>query len=98
MVVLKSSVICISCKNQVNKLETIKFKSNNNETEPRYQCPSCFKKAKTIKWGFGDEIKEKAPHQCLRCKYKFQSKTGICPYCSKGDQVIKGKVTIHDLL
>ncbi|PIZ51631.1 hypothetical protein COY27_02860 [Candidatus Woesearchaeota archaeon CG_4_10_14_0_2_um_filter_33_13] len=96
MVVLRSRVVCFRCNNPVNRLDTVKTASKNGE--PRYECSVCYKKQKTAQWGVGDEIPVKAECFCQRCKYHFKSKSGLCPYCSQKDLVIKGKITVHDLL
>ena len=96
MVVLKSKVLCFRCNKAVNKIDTVKTISTTGE--PRYQCSSCFKKAKTTNWGMGDKIPVKIECFCQRCRYKFKSTSGLCPYCNKTDMVIKGKVKAKDLL
>jgi hypothetical protein len=96
MVVLRSRVLCFRCNEPVNKIDTVKTISTSGE--PKYQCSSCFKTVKTTTWGLGDEIPVKNDCFCQRCKYKFKSKSGLCPYCSKNDLVVCGKITVHDLL
>ena len=96
MVVLRSRVLCFRCNNAVNKIDTIKTLSTTGE--PRYQCSSCFAKAKTSAWGMGDKVQVKSDCFCQRCKYKFKSASNLCPYCSKNDMVVCGKITANDLL
>jgi hypothetical protein len=96
MVVLRSRVLCFRCNKPVSKIDTVKTISNTGE--PRFQCSNCFKKAKTSNWGMGDEIPVKSSCFCQRCRYKFKSQSGLCPYCNQKDLVVIGKVTVQDLL
>ena len=97
MTVLRARVSCFRCRRPVNKLSTITNKSINGEF--RHECSECFRKAKRDPLLAGiEEVKQKKEYYCERCRYRFHSKSGVCPYCSRTDQVIGGKVTVMDLL
>lgn len=96
MPLLKVKVSCFRCHSDVTPAEAIKLK--NVSKDQRYECYKCYKKNKTSEWGFGDEVKFKSKYYCQRCNYKFKSKKGICPYCNQADFLVKGKISVHDLL
>ncbi len=90
MVYLRIKVPCFRCKRQVEKTKVLTVGSMTDE--PRYECYVCFKRFANS----GDRPKSR--FLCQRCNYKFNSKKDECPYCNKSDLVIKGKITVHDLL
>lgn len=96
MVVLKVKVKCVHCNAEVEKLDARKV--TPSLSEQRYECFSCFKRNKPLVWGFGDRVQQKHEYYCERCKYKFSSKSALCPYCSKGDRLTSGKISAKDLL
>jgi len=96
MVYLKVNVKCFRCRKEVEKTQAREMASITKE--PRYECFACFNKNKTQPWGFGDKMKYKKEFYCLRCKYKFKRRGNLCPYCNKEDSVIRGNITVHDLL
>lgn len=78
-------------------METVTKKSVNGEL--RYECSECFHRYRRDPLLAGiEEAQVKKEYYCERCRYKFHSKSGKCPYCSRSDQVIGGKVTVMDLL
>ena len=96
MAVLRIKVNCSSCEKRIDKAQALPVKSVNNEK--RYECYNCYRRSKSGSLGTNEEVKVKEPYFCQRCKYKFKSKKSICPYCNKSDFLVKGKVTVHDLL
>jgi len=96
MPVLRIKVDCFRCKKKVDKGSALPIKTISKE--PRYECYNCYKRNKTSEWGFGDEVNFKNKYYCQRCNYKFKSKKSICPYCNQSDLLVKGKITVHDLL
>ncbi|MFA6461877.1 MAG: hypothetical protein WCV90_06435 [Candidatus Woesearchaeota archaeon] len=86
MLTLKTRVNCFKCGKSVDKNET--YLAQSTDKESRYECYDCFKKARSAKRELF----------CGRCKYKFQARVPVCPYCSKSDEVIEAGFTIHDLL
>ena len=94
MPVLKLKVRCFRCNQEVDKLEARQVESVSPQS--RYECFPCFKKHHNAAKKVAD-----APQRefyCERCRYKFSSKTIMCPYCNKDDQLHKGKVTAYDLV
>jgi RNA polymerase subunit RPABC4/transcription elongation factor Spt4 len=85
MVELKTQIVCYTCKQLVDKDKA--FLVQVTDKEDRFECPLCYKRKRS----------QKRELFCGRCKYKFNSKTPVCPYCSKSDEVIDGKVTLKDL-
>ncbi|HLD01148.1 MAG TPA: hypothetical protein VJC39_05370 [Candidatus Nanoarchaeia archaeon] len=92
MVVLRSRVNCSKCKSSVDKNETILISSKNYDRT--YECYSCYKKSGLKQSGI--RIRQKC--YCERCRYKFNSLTLVCPYCSKDDQVIAADISISNWL
>ena len=92
-----AKVQCFGCGKAVDKSQT--FTSNNASKELRYQCPGCFKNKKVDIFGTAGETPAlKKEFFCGRCKFKFRSKSTLCPYCSKEDQVIGQVHSVKGLL
>jgi len=94
MTLLKLKVRCFRCLKEVDKMETRPVESISKD--PRYECFSCFKKDLPQRG-----IPNRMVHHelyCERCRYKFRSKSPICPYCNKSDQLESAKITVYDLL
>ncbi len=95
MATIRARVNCFRCGIPVHKAETILIKTLTNEK--KYECYSCYKGGKMSTWG-GKKTKVKQELYCQRCKYKFRSKTSLCPYCNKDDFVTFSNVKIEDLI
>ncbi len=96
MVYLRARVNCFRCNLPVDRSETLLLSAAGNER--KYECHTCYKKHSKQIWWSGDKLKPKLELFCGRCKYGFQSKKFICPYCSKPDYVEERNVSIHDLI
>ncbi len=95
MPILKLKVRCYKCNKEVDKLEAKEVPSIG--TMARYECFPCFKKVAQAKRPKAN-TERRFDLFCDRCRYKFSSKTIMCPYCNKDDQLHKGKVTAFDLV
>lgn len=95
MAVLKLKVRCYRCNKEVDKNEARPMPSLDKQG--RYECFPCFKKTSMAKKP-KPNTEKRYDLFCDRCRYKFSSKTLICPYCNKDDQLHKGKVTAYDLV
>lgn len=98
MAIVHARVNCIRCAKMVDKSETILLPSTGNDK--KFICFGCYKaeKPRTPRWSMGQETKAKDEYFCGRCKYKFKSVNPSCPYCSQTDAVVKGNITMKDLL
>jgi hypothetical protein len=96
MPVLKVKVKCWRCGKNVDKSDTVETNLQNKDR--RHQCYSCYKKNKSLCWGFGDKIKVKKEWFCERCKYKFKAANTTCPYCNRSDYVTKARVFAAELI
>ena len=96
MSVLRITVNCFSCNEVIEKNSAIQIKGVSGD--PRFECFSCFKKKRTAPWGMGDKISNKNSYYCQKCRYKFQARRPMCPYCSKADYLTSGNLSVHDLL
>ena len=79
------------CDQSIQKIDSVLIDAANVQRA----CYPCFKNNKMlfkIQQGFKQEM------YCERCKYKFSSKSLVCPYCSKGDRIVKGNMTVRDIL
>jgi len=95
--VLRRPVECFRCKKQVEKADSLLTKDMNGEQ--KYECFGCYKKSRDTFIGWAErEEKVKKDYRCARCNYKFKSEKAICPYCSKSDMVVKGNISVTDLL
>ena len=92
MVLLRIPVECHHCKKQIEKRTALFVK--NPENEQIFQCFTCFRS--NLKRTNLD--KEKIDLYCERCRYKFTSNKLRCPYCNQFDAVVKGDVTVKDLI
>ncbi|MDP3990296.1 MAG: hypothetical protein Q8Q01_03760 [archaeon] len=95
MVSLRVPVQCFRCRTLADKSQVLESKSVSGDL--RFECYDCYKRKRTPLLAVESEAKKKG-HYCERCRYKFTARNSICPYCSKDDQVITGKVTVEDLL
>ena len=89
---------CFHCRREFDKPQLRKFKVANQQI--RYECVPCSTKLRTGSFlgGAQEERREKNPYYCQRCNYHFKSQTVQCPYCSKDDAVVRGDVSVKDLL
>ena len=95
MAVISARVNCFRCGKAVDKTQTILLEKVSGKN---YECFTCYKRNKGMAWGFGDKVKVKQELYCQRCKYKFKSAGGMCPYCNKDDITISQNIKIEDLL
>lgn len=91
MVLLRVSVQCFRCGIPADRSQVLE--SRNTSGDLKFECYDCYKRKQLT----SSEAK-KVGHYCERCRYKFTSRNNICPYCSKNDCVITGKVSVNDLL
>lgn len=98
MVLLNNRVYCFRCKKSVEKTDSKYI--GTVRTEERFECNSCLKRNRASPWSVN---LESAPAQkidlyCERCRYKFSSKALMCPYCNQADMLMRGDITVKDLL
>ena len=91
MPVLRIPVECCRCNKMVEKANARFLTRVKNER--KYECFSCYKLNRNKHKEF-----VKRELYCERCRYKFKSKKLLCPYCNRSDNVVKGEVTVKDLL
>ncbi|MEW5896257.1 MAG: hypothetical protein AB1668_01065 [Nanoarchaeota archaeon] len=90
-------VTCFRCKCPVDEISAVQVKTVTNER--KYECVSCNKKSKTPLWSLkGGEVPVKKALYCAQCKYKFSSKSTVCPLCGNSDNVMKADVSMKELL
>ncbi len=94
--VLRKPVECFRCKKQVEKADSLLTKIGG---EQKYECFGCYKKSRDtfVDWAEREE-KVKKEYRCARCNYKFKAPNPVCPYCNKSDMVVKGNISVIDLL
>ena len=90
-----TNVNCFRCKKEVDKLQTRAVKGMDNQK--KYECFTCYRSGHPANENVAVQ-EAKKNYFCGRCKYKFASRTAICPYCNESDQVDFGDVSIKDLL
>ena len=95
MPLLKVKVRCFRCGKKVEKVEA--RESYTADSQPRYECFTCFKHNLPRRFKVQDEV-EKKEFYCARCRYRFTSRVPTCPYCDQDDRVLPGKISVHDLL
>lgn len=95
MIILPTRVYCYRCRKTVEKSETRYVGMLGREE--RFECFNCFKKDRTVPWK-AEETGERLELYCERCRYKFYSKKLFCPYCNQGDMIMKGNISVNDLL
>ena len=97
MTILKIKVDCGRCKKSVEKTQARLV--DTPKGSKRYECLSCFKKNRAILLGLEqEEPKFKQDMFCGRCKYHFKSKNVVCPYCNDSDYIVRGDISVGDLL
>lgn len=98
MDILSSRVYCFRCKKSVEKTDTRYI--GTVRKEERYECNSCLKRNKGSPWSIPleDGPAKKLDLYCERCRYKFSSKALMCPYCNQADMLMRGNITVKDLL
>lgn len=90
-------VTCFRCKCPVDDISAVQVKTITNEK--KYECQSCNKKNKTPLWSLkGGNVLVKKALYCAQCKYKFTSKSTVCPLCGDDDNVMKADVSMKELL
>lgn len=98
MELANNRVYCFRCKKSVEKTDT-RFIGTVRK-EDRYECLPCLKRNKSSPWSVRLEEgpMEKIDLYCERCRYKFSSRALMCPYCNQADMLIRGNITVKDLL
>ncbi len=96
MVIVRARVTCDHCKKFVDRSETRYLFLHTGEKI--YECFHCYKRNPTGNWSSEELNVVKRELYCERCKYRFKAKVAICPYCSKGDKIESGNISVKDLV
>ncbi len=98
---MEERLACLHCRKEYDKSALRKLKVANQQI--KYECVPCSTKLRTGSYsqvlsGKADVPRQKNPYYCQRCNYHFKSQSVQCPYCSKDDTVVRGDISVNDLL
>lgn len=99
--ILRRSVNCFRCGQDVDRSQALLTKAPDNEQ--KFECYHCYKKYRDFFVGSAQEksavsVDGKASFYCEVCKYKFKGARPLCPYCGKRDTVVRGDLSLKDIM